>query len=67
MNFWRWYLKKCKDSLSCKEINEFLILVGSVIIALGIVGSIYASPWFLLLVPAGITTIAHAYWREFKK
>jgi len=70
MSFWRWFL----GSFSCllSEISltslTFVEYVGGVfIIVIGGVGAVGTSLWFIPLIPVGIITMAHAYWREFER
>lgn len=81
MNFWRWYLQLFKQipfkGMGSSQHTERIRWInrwprveymgGVLIIAMGIVGSVCTSLWFILLIPVGITVIANGYWREFKR
>ena len=72
MNFWRWYLGVCKYLISFRWVCLFTQaisegVIGYIMLGAGILGTITISPWFLLLILAGINITAHGFWRLFVK
>ena len=68
-DFWSWYLRNfkqvcCVGSLSC-FLNrlEFTFGVLFVVIGSGIVVQYLSPYWLFIIIPIGITLIAHGYWR----
>lgn len=79
MNFWQWYgkgiIKIARDTENILEMvcdPFFEGIMGGSFMVIGVaLGTFFAVEyrflWFLLLIPLGITLVAHASWREGQK
>jgi len=71
--FWKWYLGVWKWLISLRWVRFVATeaateyIAGLLVIIVGVLGTFMTSPWFLLLIVAGINIAAHGFWRLFVK